>query len=221
MRSSAYLVQTRNGVYHARFVVPQHLRNPSESREFRVSTLTKDPRDAKARSRLLRVLVEQIWATSRVTSRSSLVSYLQAQMTTFRKPQLPIPFNAHKDDNGEWRFTDVKPEDVPAIDDFLEAMDRHAARSVPLSQIALNTTHDEKINDPGKLAPVAKKRVTRMAAEYLKYEQQREVDQEIGVKKVPQIRTRLRPFLDTYGTRHIGSLTPADIEAFLLTPTEN
>ena len=40
-------------------------------------------------------------------------------MTTFRKPQLPIPFNAHKDDNGEWRFTDVKPEDVPAIDDFL------------------------------------------------------------------------------------------------------
>ena len=214
MRSSAYLIQTRNGVYHARFVIPQHLRNPFESREFRVSTLTKDPRDAKARSRLLRVLVEQIWATSRVLSRSSLVSYLQAQMTTFRKPQLPIPFNAHKDDNGEWRFTDVKPEDVPAIDDFLEIMDRHAARSVPLSQIALNTTHDEKINDPGKLAPVAKKRVTRMAAEYLKYEQQREDDQEIGGKNVPQIRTRLRPFLDIYGTRHIGSLTPGDIEAY-------
>ncbi|MDR0204518.1 MAG: hypothetical protein LBJ40_20445 [Delftia acidovorans] len=97
-------------------------------------------------------------------------------MTTFRQPQIPIPFNTHKDDTGEWRFTDVKPEDVPAIDDFLEAIDRHAARSVPLSQIALNMTHDEKINNPGKLAPVAKKRVTRMAAEYFKHEQQREVN---------------------------------------------
>ena len=65
MHASAYLVHSRNGVYHARFVVPIKLNTPGESREFRISTLTKDPRDATSRARLLRVLVEQIWGSNR------------------------------------------------------------------------------------------------------------------------------------------------------------
>jgi integrase len=218
VHASAYLFQSRNGVYYARFVVPAQLRTPVESREFRISTLTKDPRDAKQRSRFLRVLVEHIWSSNHVPLRSSLVAYLQAQMTKFRKPapgELST-FNAHKDDNGEWRFTDVKPEDIPSIDGFLETMAKHAAgSSTPLSQVAIAPTpNDAKINDPGRLAPAAKKRVSKMAAEYFKYELEREAEKEIKKKKVPQIRTRIKPFLEVYGSRLIGSLTPADIEGY-------
>ena len=65
MHASAYLVHSRNGVYHARFVVPATHMNLDESREFRISTLTKDPRDATSRARLLRVLVERIVSVRR------------------------------------------------------------------------------------------------------------------------------------------------------------
>lgn len=99
MRASAYLVHIRNGVYHACFVVPAIHMNPDESWEFRISTLTKDPRDATSRGSLLRVLVGQIWASNRIPSLLSLITYLRIQIATYQKPPLDIaPFNAHKDE---------------------------------------------------------------------------------------------------------------------------
>ena len=46
--------------------------------------------------------------------RQALTDYLRSNMN---KPKLSdlAPFNADIDDNGNWRFTDVKPQDVGAI----------------------------------------------------------------------------------------------------------
>ena len=211
MQSAAYLMKSRNGVYFARFVIPNDKRNPTDSREFKLSTLTKDPRHAKALARRLRVLFESYLLQNVRPERQALIDYLRRNMTT-QKPFPPIPFNAHKDESGEWRFTDIKPEDVPAISDFLEAMNRQESR--PLSQVALNTSHDEKINEPGRLALAAKKTVAKFIKEYLDYESDRATEKEIGVKKVPQIRTRLKPFLENFAKRQVGTLTPADLEEF-------
>ena len=53
--------------------------------------------------------------------RKALTDYLKRCMK-YPNPGL-MPFGAEKDDNGNWKFTDVKPEDVPAIDAFIEAVE--------------------------------------------------------------------------------------------------
>ena len=215
MHASAYLVHSRNGVYHARFVVPATHMNIDESREFRISTLTKDPRDATSRARLLRVLVERIWASNRIPSRISLIAYLRAQMATFQKPPRDIaPFNAHKDENGEWVFTDLKPDDIQSVDQFLELMNKRAG-STPLSQVAISPSPaDAKINDPGKLSPKAKTRLIKMIAEFLRSEEEREKDKDIGHKSVGPTKSRLTVFHEYMGNVHIGSLTPQNIQDY-------
>jgi len=72
--------------------------------------------------------------------------------------------------------------------------------------------HAPAINEPGRLSPVAAKTVGRLIKEYLKYEEERATEKEIGVKKVPQINTRLKPFVDRFSARHVGTLTPLDLE---------
>lgn len=215
MHASAYLVHSRNGVYHARFVVPAIHMNPDESREFRISTLTKDPRDATSRARLLRVLIEQIWASNRIPSRLSLTTYLRTQMATFQKPPRDIaPFNAHKDENGEWAFTDVKSNDIPVMGEFISMMQTQAGNT-PLSQVAIShSPADEKINDPGKLSPKAKTRLIKIMAEFLRSEEEREKDKDIGKKSVGATKSRLTVFHEYIGNVHIGSLTPQDIQDY-------
>lgn len=215
MRASAYLVHSRNGVYHARFVVPAIHMNPDESREFRISTLTKDPRDATSRGRLLRVLVEQIWASNRIPSRLSLITYLRTQMATFQKPPRDIaPFNAHKDENGEWAFTDVKSNDISAMSEFLNIMQTQAGNT-PLSQVAISPSPaDAKINDPGKLSTKARTRLIKIMAEFLKSEEEREKDKDIGKKSVGATKARLTVFHEYIGNVHVGSLTPQDIQDY-------
>ena len=48
MRGAAYLSKSPDGVYYARFVVPVQQMLPGTSREFRLSTRTKDPKAARA-----------------------------------------------------------------------------------------------------------------------------------------------------------------------------
>jgi len=62
--------------------------------------------------------------------------------------------------------------------------------------------------------PAASKTVGRLVKEYLKYEEERATEKEIGVKKVPQVRTRLKPFIDRFSARHVGTLTPLDLEQY-------
>ena len=212
MQSSAFLSLSRCGVFLARFVIPHGKRNPTEPRDIKFSLGTKDPRPAKRLARQLRVLFDGYVMQNATVERKALTDYLKRCMK-YPNPGL-MPFGAEKDDNGNWKFTDVKPEDVPAIDAFIEAVERRSAAPVPLSQVALKEPLPEKFHEPGRLSPAARLRVSKHIADYLKYEQEREDEREIGVKKVPQIRTRLKPFLERFGSRQIGTLTPADLETY-------
>jgi len=70
LKTHSYLAQSRNGVYYARFIVPKSLRVSGDlRREIRVSTATKDPRDAAARARALRVLLDQMFYSGALCSR--------------------------------------------------------------------------------------------------------------------------------------------------------
>lgn len=213
MRSFAYLSVSRCGVFLVRFVLPRENRRSDDSRDIKFSTHTKDPRHAKSLARRLRVLFELYLLQNVRIERSALVEYLRSNMN---KPKLSdlAPFNADKDDNGNWRFTDVKPGDVGAIDAFLEAVNRSSQGDKPLSQVALSEPLPERFHEPGRLSSAARLRVSRHIADYLKSEQAREDDKEIGEKSVPQTKTRLRPFLERFGTKQIGTLTPADMEKF-------
>lgn len=212
MRSSAYLSASRCGVFLVRFVLPHDRRTSSEPRDFKFSTLTKDPRNAKSIARRLRVLFELYLLQNVRIERHALIDYLRNAMTKQKLSEL-APFNAEPDGDGGWKFTDVKPNDIPAIDAFLEAVTKHSG-SKPLSQVALAEPLPERFHEPGRLSSAARLRVSRHIADYLKSEQAREDDKEIGEKSVPQTKTRLRPFLERFGTKQIGTLTPADMEKF-------
>ncbi len=85
MLSSSYLQKSRNGVYFARFVIPAPQRSPTESRDFKLSTGTKDPRHAKSTARYLRVLFDSYLMENVKVTRTSAIAYLQARM---KKPAL-------------------------------------------------------------------------------------------------------------------------------------
>ena len=147
MRSSAYLSTSRCGVLLVRFVLPHDRRNSGEPRDVKFSTQTKDPRTAKSVARRLRVLFELYLLDNVRIDHNALTDYLRSNMTK-QKPTDLAPFNADLNDNGEWRFTDVKPHDIPAIDAFLEAVVKHQGKK-PFSQVALAEPLPDKFHEPG------------------------------------------------------------------------
>ena len=77
MRAAAFLSQSQHGVYYARFVVPQQRLTPGNSREFRLSTGTKDPRAARVLARHLRVCFEQYLMDNATYRRTHAIEYLR------------------------------------------------------------------------------------------------------------------------------------------------
>ncbi len=226
MLSSSYLQKSRNGVFFARFVIPAPQRSPTESRDFKLSTGTKDPRHAKSTARYLRVLFDSYLMENATVTRTSAIAYLQARM---KKPTTPpMPFGVKIKGQGfDIELTDLGPEDVGNMDELIEGVMNGVART-SLSTVALwdrpaepapapppvQEVHAPAINEPGRLSPAASKTVGRLVKEYLKYEEERATEKEIGVKKVPQVRTRLKPFIDRFSARHVGTLTPLDLEQY-------
>ena len=219
MLSSSYLQKSRNGVYFARFVIPVPQRVPAESRDFKLSTGTKDPRHAKITARYWRVLFDTFLMENATVSRTSAIAHLQAHM---KKPtELPMPFGVKIKGQGfDIELTDLGPQDVGNIDELIESATRGATRGVSSTLAmwekpdAINAAHAPAINEPGRLSPGAAKTVGRLIKEYLQYENERATEKEIGVKKVPQIQTRLKPFIDRFSARHVGTLTPLDLEQY-------
>ena len=80
MRGAAYLSKSPDGVYYARFVVPVQLLYPGVSREFRLSTRSKDPKAARALARCLRVCFEQFLLQNTQYTRAGAIAHLQAHM---------------------------------------------------------------------------------------------------------------------------------------------
>lgn len=228
MLSSSYLQKSRNGVYFARFVIPAPQRATHGGREFKLSTGTKDPRHAKASARYLRVLFDGYLLENATVTRADAVAFLQSRM---KKPTVPpMPFGVERTAEG-WKLTDLTADDMAAaanggMDGLISALERNIApASIPTRRASdlraqLNPEpvdpieHAPAINEPGRLSPVAAKTVGRLIKEYLKYETERATEREIGVKKVPQIRTRLKPFIDRFSARHVGTLTPLDLEKY-------
>ena len=128
MLSSSYLQKSRNGVYFARFVIPAPQRSPTESRDFKLSTGTKDPRHAKSTARYLRVLFDSYLMENATVTRTSAIAYLQARM---KKPTTPpMPFGVKIKGQGfDIELTDLGPEDVGNMDDLIEGVMNGVART--------------------------------------------------------------------------------------------
>ena len=216
--AASYLVQTRNGVYCARFVVPLAHRGSSKSagREIRVLTLTKDPRDAAARARLLRVLYDSLLHKGGVFCRESISTYFQSIMAQFKAPPLGTPKFAMEYDfaTGKVKFEDVKPGEEVTVMSMLEDMQNRLP--VPSTQIALAppappvaSARTDGLSDDARL-PIA-----TMVEEYLESQEGRALRDEIGPKNVSQRATRLRLFSNYFEGKVIGDITPNDIKNYM------
>lgn len=214
--TDAYTFKTAHGVFHGRFTVPVHLRHHLKTNEFRISTNTKNRREAQTRIRFLKNIIDTVLLKPDKISIDVLKRYLIQQMANIDKKTVPMPFNAHQDEDGRWHFTDVKADEVQSIGDFLKVIEEHTqatATNTSIQNTAIDT-RNTKINEPGKLASKSKQRIAKLVNEYIKAEQARADEKEIGVKKVPQILTRLKLFVEVYGGKMIGELTPSDIQEY-------
>ena len=209
--AASYLVQTRNGVFYARFVVPLAMRDSGSSvgREIRISTLTKDPRDAIARARLLRVLYEGLTFKGGVFSREHVTTHFKKIMAQFKAPPPGTPkFNVEYDfATGKATFSDVKADEQVTVMSMLDDMQKRLP--VPVQQIATaprnSTNLSEEANQP----------IAVMVKQYLEYQKGRENAGEIGPKNVPQQATRLGLFIKYFDGKMIGELTPNDIKIYM------
>lgn len=209
--AASYLVQTRNGVYYARFVVPLAMRDSSSSagREIRVSTLTKNPRDATARARLLRVLYEGLMHGGGVFCREHITTYFQTIMAQFKAPPPGTPkFNVEYDfTTGKATFSDVKHDEQVTVMSMLD--DMHKRLPTPTHQVAIAPQNSANLSEE------AKQSIATMVDQYLAYQKGRERTGEIGPKNVPQRATRLRLFTSYFDGKAIGELTPNDIKTYM------
>ena len=112
MRAAAFLSQSSHGVYYARFVVPQQRLTAGNSREFRLSTGTKDPRAARALARHLRVCFEQYLMDNGMYRREHAIAYLRAHMP--KRPDAPMGFGVKRTADG-YELTDLTPADAKAL----------------------------------------------------------------------------------------------------------
>jgi hypothetical protein len=90
MRTAAFLSRSNHGVYYARFVVPLQRLPTGDSREFRLSTGTKDPRAARALARHLRVCFEQYLMENATYWRAHAIECLRAHMPKREPLKTPL-----------------------------------------------------------------------------------------------------------------------------------
>lgn len=240
MRAAAFLSKSQHGVYYARLVVPQQRLTPGSSREFRLSTGTKDPRAARVLARHLRVCFEQYLLDNALYRRSDAIKYLRAHMP---KPTVqPMAFGVRRTADG-YELTDLTPADAKALaagdmDELLSYLDKqyNVAQSAPIADVSYDkpqaahiaaVPHGQEspsdsagagaqtsLSQPTHAPSRSKLRIERLAREYLEYEEARAKNGELGPKKVPQIKTRLKPFLEHFAGRALNDLTTFDMEQY-------
>lgn len=237
MRAAAFLSRSSHGVYYARFVVPQQRLTTSDSREFRLSTGTKDPRAARVIARHLRVCFERYLLENATYRRVHAIEYLRAHMPKRNDP--PMSFGVKVTRDG-YELTDLTPADAKAfasgdMDDFLAFVEKRSqvAQPAPIADVSEGTPQaahiaavpvSHGITRAGAEAPSpqtltkaparSKLRIERLYNEYIEYEQGREDRGELGEKKVPQIKTRLAPFMEHFAGRELNSISTFDAEQY-------
>ena len=209
-------------MYCARFVVPLTHRGSSTSagREIRVSTLTKDPRDAVVRARLLRVLYESLLQQGGVFCRESIKTYFQSIMAQFKAPPPGTPKFGMEYDfaTGKVKFEDVRPGEEATVMSMMEDMQRRI--SVPIAQVAIappapSATVPVAPAKTDGLSEDARLPIATMVDEYLASQEGRAQRKEIGPKNVAQRTTRLRLFASYFEGKAIGDITPNDIKTYM------
>lgn len=234
MHAAAFLSRSNHGVYYARFVVPLQRLTPGDSREFRLSTGTKDPRAARALARHLRVCFEQYLMENATYRREHAIAYLRAHMP--KRPDQPMGFGVKRTETG-YELTDLTPTDAKALaagdmDDLLAHLDSrwNTAQPAPIAQVPTPGKEPNPAPRPGagagdetgagqspqpKAAPRRSRlRVERLAKEFVEYEAERATGGELASKEIKKITTRLKPFLEYFQGREINDLTPFDMEQF-------
>ena len=105
--------------------------------EIRVSTLTKDPRDAAARVQLLRVLYDSLLHKGGVFCWESISTYFQSIMAQFKAPLPGTPKFGMEYDfaTGKVKFEGVKPGEEATVMSMLEDMQNPLP--LPCTQIEL------------------------------------------------------------------------------------
>lgn len=222
MRGAAYLSKSPDGVYYARFVVPLQQLPPGVSREFRLSTRTKDPKAARALARHLRTCFEHFLLQNVMYTRERAIAHLQVHMP--KKPDnLPMPFGLHiTAPNGtQVRLTDLTASDVAQSGGMgaLIASAYNSTQGGSGTESTVAIWQKPEIAEPPPPAPKkhpnrSRLRVDRLYAEYMEYEQAREANGEINNKAMGQIKTRLRPFLEHFQGKAMNDLTTFDMEQY-------
>jgi integrase len=225
MRGAAYLSKSPDGVYYARFVVPVQQMLPGMSREFRLSTRTKDPKAARALARHLRTCYEHFLLQNVPYTRERAIAHLQAHMP--KKPDnLPMPFGlVITAPNGtQVQLTDLTAADV-AQSGGMDALIASAYNSTQgsTSTVAVwerpedaqepPTKPNEPVESP-RLSPLSRKTVGALYKDFIEYETARAPVDKVGIKRVPQIKTRLKPFIEHFGKKAIQTLNAFDMETY-------
>ena len=234
MHAAAFLSRSNHGVYYARFVVPLQRLTPGSSREFRLSTGTKDPRAARALARHLRVCFEQYLMDNGMYRREHAIAYLRAHMP--KRPDAPMGFGVKRTADG-YELTDLTPADAKALaagdmDDLLASLDSrwNTAKPAPIAEHPTPGKEPNPAPRPGagagdetgagqspqpKASPRRSRlRVEKLAKEFKEYEAARAENGEMASKEIKKITTRMKPFLEYFDGREINELTPFDMEQF-------
>lgn len=226
MRGAAYLSKSPDGVYYARFVVPVQQLAPGVSREFRLSTRTKDPKAARALARHLRTCYEHFLLQNVPYTRERAIAHLQAHMPN-KPDNLPMPFGlVITAPNGtQVQLTDLTAADV-AQSGGMDALIASAYNSTqgstgtvavwerPEDTPKQPTEAHEPVELP-KVSPLSRKTVAALYRDFIEYETERAPADKVGVKRVPQIKTRLKPFIEHFGKRAIQTLNAFDMESYV------
>ncbi len=206
MKLPAYLIQSRNGVYYLRFILPKSLHEQTQrsTREIRVSTHTKDPRDAAQRSRLARVLFEQWVQSPALCSDLDITTRLRGIMATFKAPppgaskfntEITLPGGA------QVKFTEVKPEEESTVENLLKSLS-----AVPVANYA---------HAGSNLSEHANKSVASMVEQYLAQYGATLAANNRSKNTLREEEVRLRPLASYFEGKPVGTLTTEEILSYL------
>ena len=224
MKTHSYLAQSRNGVYYARFIVPKSLRVSGDlRREIRVSTATKDPRDAAARARALRVLLDQMFYSGALCSRDTLTSRLQALMTNFRRP--PVGSSTFSTDirDGRYVATDIKPGEGKEAAETVAMLNRDYLAQISTTPPSPSGMHapvaapvGTEIHHPAFLSNLSLTPLNKMVDMFMVTVQQRVKNKTLTRKAYNAQKSKLNLFIEYFENVAIGSLDAEQVQQYEL-----
>jgi integrase len=217
---------SRNGVYYARFVIPQSMRNaPAKlGREIRISTTTKDPRDAVACARALRVILDEMFYSGGLCSRDLLISRFHALMAHFRPP--PIGSSSFNTDirDGRYVATDIKPGEGKEAAETIAALNRDYLAQITTTPPAgiqaavalapVTAPAGTVIHHPAFLSQISLIPLSDMVVLFMLTVKQRTMNGTLTSTAYRAQKAKLQVFVDYFENVAIGSLDAEQVQQY-------